>query len=99
MRSGSQAGTVTASTPPGRSTRATSSMARWSSRMCSNTSAAMTRSNEPSANGSRVASPDTAALPASGGASPSARIAPHSPATAASSLRSRSKGTTRAPRR
>ena len=38
-------------------------------------------------------------LPAPGGASPSARIAPHSPATAASSFRSRSNATTRAPRR
>ena len=86
IRSGSQAGTVTAAMPPGLSTRATSFMACWSSRMCSNTSAAMTRSKDPSANGMARASPDTAALAAAGGACPSARMAPHMPATSRSSL-------------
>ena len=52
-------GTVTAIVPPGRSTRASSARAAASSGMCSSTSAAMTRSNGPSANGRRVASPCT----------------------------------------
>ena len=53
--SGSHAGTVTASVPPGRSTRASSARAARSSAMCSSTSAAMTRSKAPAANGRRRA--------------------------------------------
>ena len=56
-RSGSQAGTVTAMVPPGRSTLVSSRAAAPSSGMCSMTSDAMMRSKVPSANGSASASP------------------------------------------
>ena len=50
--SGSQRGTVTATVPPGRSTRTSSAIAWMSAGMCSRISAATIRSNSPSANGS-----------------------------------------------
>ena len=74
--SGSQAGTVTAMVPPGRSTRASSSSAAWSSGMCSSTSEAMTRSKAPSAKGRRVPSPCTAPASESGPTSPASAMAP-----------------------
>jgi hypothetical protein len=66
---------VTAATPPGRSTRAISFMAVWSAGMCSSTSAAITRSKQPSGNGIAVASPAGAAADAPGGTSPASVIA------------------------
>ena len=98
-RSGSQAGTVTATVPPGRSTRAISFSAAASFGMCSSISATMMPSNDPSAKGSRVASAVTAAACAGGPVSPSARIAANMSLTGASSFRSRSAAMTRAPRR
>ena len=98
-RSGSHAGTVTAASPPGRSTRAISAIARRSRGTCSRISAAMTRSNESSGNGSLVASAVTGAAAAGGAASPSARMAANMPRTGVSSPLSRSAATTCAPRR
>ena len=66
IRSGSQAGTVTATVPPGRSTRAISAMARLSSGTCSRISATMTASKAPSGNGSLVASAVSATAAAGG---------------------------------
>ena len=75
--SGSQRGTVTAIVPPGRSTRTSSAIAWMSAGMCSRTSAATTRSNSPSANGSDSASPSLTSASAPSGTSPASRIAPN----------------------
>ena len=72
----SQRGTVTASVPPGLSTRASSAMAVASSGRCSRTSAAMTRSNVPSGKGRARASPRTATPRRARSASPAPRMAP-----------------------
>ena len=57
------AGTATKSVPSGRSTRcASAATASWSSR-CSHASVDITRSNDPSAKGSRCASPRTSVSP------------------------------------
>ena len=73
--SGSQAGTVMAMVPPGRSTRVSSSRAARSSGTCSMTSEAMTRSKEPSVNGRRVPSPWTEVHERSGAISPASFMA------------------------
>src|SRR4051794_40892556 len=99
MTSGSQRGTETASVPPGRSTRTSSLMASTSAWMCSSTSAATTRSNSPSANGSCSASPCLMSASAPSGTSPASFIAANSSSTPDSSSASMSKATTSAPRR
>src|SRR4051794_31975647 len=85
--------------PPGRSTRTSSVIARWSSWMCSRTSEATTRSNSPSAKGSWRASPSLMSAAAPAGTSPASFIAPNSSSTPASSSASWSKAITSAPRR
>src|SRR3954469_18844722 len=99
MRSGSNDGTVTASRPPGLSTRSSSAIALMSSGMCSSTSAATILSKESSGNGRLSASPVTVRAEAPAGGSPSSSMAPNIVATAASSFSSRSNATTWAPRR
>ena len=59
IRSGPYRGTVTATRPPGLSTRAISAIAVTSSGMCSSTSEAMTRSTLASGNGRCSRSPRT----------------------------------------
>ena len=59
-RSGSRRGTETASRPPGRSTRTSSSIAAPSSGTCSSVSEQITRSIDPPASGRRVTSPAVA---------------------------------------
>src|SRR5690349_5193699 len=66
--------------------------------MCSSTSAATTRSNSPSANGSASASPCLMSASAPAGTSPASFIAPKSSSTPASSSASWSNATTSAPR-
>ena len=82
---GQRVGTVTASRPPGRSTRTTSTSARSSSQMCSSTSDTITRSNPSSGNGRSSASALTTPAQSARLAWPASIIAP---ATAATSLRS-----------
>src|SRR3954463_12138996 len=69
MRSGPYRGTVTATRPPGLSTRAISANAVASSGMCSSTSEAMTRSTLASGTGRVQRSPRTASARAPAGAS------------------------------
>ena len=93
IRSGSQAGTVTASRPPGRSTRAISFSARWSSPMCSSTSAPITRSNTSLPNGMTVPSPATGRRAPWPVFSPASCMAAAMSATVRSSPRSASQAT------
>src|SRR6476469_3316496 len=99
MISGNHRGTETASVPPGRSTRTSSSMAWMSAGMCSSTSAATTRSNSPSAKGSESASPSLTSASAPSGTSPASFIAAKSSRTPESSSASWSKAITSPPRR
>src|SRR3954453_6470239 len=99
MTSGSQRGTETASVPPGRRTRTSSLIASTSAWMCSSTSAATTRSNSPSANGSCSASPCLMSASAPWGPSPACFIAANRSSTPESSSASMSKAITSAPRR
>ena len=73
--SGSQAGTVMAMVPPGRSTRVSSSSAARSSGTCSITSEAMIRSKAPSVNGRLVPSPCTEVHDRPGAISPASFMA------------------------
>src|SRR3954463_9419034 len=97
MTSGSQRGTEIARVPPGRRTRTSSLIAATSAWMCSSTSAATTRSNSPSPNGSWSASPCLTSASAPSGTSPACFIAWKRSLTLASSSASMSKARTSAP--
>src|SRR6476619_1032871 len=99
MTSGSQRGTVRAIVPPGRSTRTSSPSAWMSAGTCSRISAATTRSNSPSPNGSDSASPSLTSASAPSGTSPASAIATNMSRTRDSSSASWSNATTSAPRR
>ena len=74
---GHSLGTVHANVPPGLSTRTSSAIASTSAWMCSSTSEVMTRSNDPDANGNRVASPRSTPTKRSSRISFSSIIAPN----------------------
>src|SRR6478735_1352331 len=97
MTSGSQRGTVRAIVPPGRSTRTSSPSAWMSAGTCSRISAATTRSNSPSANGSDSASPSLTSASAPAGTSPASSIATNRSRTPDSSSASWSKACRSAP--
>ena len=77
---------------PGCSTRTSSASAPTSSWMCSSTSDVITRSNVPSANGSRVASPRSTPTQRSAAISPASTIAAERVAGARRPRRRRSRG-------